>query len=82
MSHRRVGSYSKVHLAALLDRGELVGVAPGGGRECLLDTECSVLWHNRWRGRGTSTETLIPWNNGNTDDSYTHTGRGLRRWRG
>ena len=50
MSHRRVGSYSKVHLAALLDRGELVGVAPGGGRECLLDTECSVLWHNRWRG--------------------------------
>ena len=59
MSHRRVGSYSKVHLAALLDRGELVGVAPGGGRECLLDTECSVLWHNRWRGRGTSTGTLI-----------------------
>ena len=54
MSHRRVGSYSKVHLAALLDRGELVGVAPGGGRECLLDTECSVLWHNRWRGRGHS----------------------------
>ena len=52
MSHRRVGSYSKVHLAALLDRGELVGVAPGGGRECLLDTECSVLWHNRWRGQG------------------------------
>ena len=49
MCHRRVGSYSKVHLAALLDQGELVGVAPGGGRECLLDTECSVLWHNRWQ---------------------------------
>ena len=49
MSHCRVGSYSKVHLAALLDQGELVGVAPGGGRECLLDTECSVLWHNRWQ---------------------------------
>ena len=43
----RIGSYSKVQLVGLLDRGELVGVAPGGGRECLFDRDSEVLWNKR-----------------------------------
>ena len=45
--HMRVGSFSKVKIAGLLDAGELVGVSPGGARECLFDHDCSVLWNNR-----------------------------------
>ena len=43
----RIGSCSKVQLVGLLDRGELVGVAPGGGRECLFDRDSEVLWNKR-----------------------------------
>ena len=43
----RVGSYSKVQIAGLLEDGELVGVAPGGARECLFDNDLSVLWNQR-----------------------------------
>ena len=43
----RIGSYSKVQLVGLLDRGELVGVAPGGCRECLFDRDSEVLWNKR-----------------------------------
>ena len=45
--HMRVGSFSKVKIASLLEAGELVGVSPGGARECLFDHDCSVLWNNR-----------------------------------
>ena len=45
--HMRVGSFSKVKIANLLEAGELVGVSPGGARECLFDHDCSVLWNNR-----------------------------------
>ena len=43
----RVGSFSKVKIAGLLEEGELVGVAPGGARECLFDQDLSVLWNER-----------------------------------
>merc|ERR1719300_2268829 len=46
-THMRVGAFSKVKIAGLLEEGELVGVAPGGGRECLFDSNCSVMWNNR-----------------------------------
>ena len=43
----RVGSFSKVRIAGLLEEGELVGVAPGGARECLFDHDLSVMWNER-----------------------------------
>jgi len=46
-THMRVGSFSKVKIAGLLEEGELVGVAPGGGRECLFDPNLSVMWNKR-----------------------------------
>ena len=46
-THLRCGAYSKVKLAGLLEAGELVGVSPGGARECLFDDTCSVMWRNR-----------------------------------
>ena len=45
--HMKVGPFTKIEIAELLDCGELVGVAPGGARECLFDHNCEVLWGNR-----------------------------------
>lgn len=47
IAHLRCGSFSKVQLAGLLEAGELVGVSPGGARECIFDDNCSVMWRNR-----------------------------------
>ena len=46
-THLRCGAYSKARLAGLLTEGELVGVSPGGARECLFDHNCDLSWHNR-----------------------------------
>ena len=46
-THLRCGAYSKARLAALLTEGELVGVSPGGARECLFDHNFDLRWHNR-----------------------------------
>ena len=46
-THLRCGAYSKARLAGLLTEGELVGVSPGGARECLFDHNCELSWHNR-----------------------------------
>ena len=43
-THLRCGAYSK---AGLLCEGELVGVSPGGARECLFDHNFDLRWHNR-----------------------------------
>ena len=45
--HLRCGAYSKARLAGLLSEGELVGVAPGGARECLFDHKFDLSWDNR-----------------------------------
>ena len=47
-SNLKVGSFSKVRIAGLLESGHLVGVAPGGARECLFDYDCQVLWKKRY----------------------------------
>ena len=46
-THLRCGSYSKVSLAGLLEEGQLVGVSPGGARECLFDHSCDLMWSKR-----------------------------------
>ena len=46
-ANMRVNSFSKVQIAGLLEAGQLVGVAPGGARECLFDHDCQVLWRKR-----------------------------------
>ena len=46
-THLRCGAYSKARLAGLLSEGELVGVSPGGARECLFDHNFDISWHNR-----------------------------------
>jgi len=58
--HMRVGSFSKVKIAGLLDAGELVGVSPGGARECLFDHDCSVLWNNRTGFAKVANLTQVP----------------------
>jgi len=45
--HLRVGAFSKVEVAGLLEDGQLVGIAPGGSREALFDDSYSVLWGER-----------------------------------
>ena len=47
----RCGAFSKVKLVGLLEAGELVGVSPGGARECIFDDSCSVMWRNRFSGQ-------------------------------
>ena len=54
--HMKVGPFTKIEIAELLDGGELVGVAPGGARECLFDHNCEVLWGNRSMGSYPSTD--------------------------
>ena len=46
-THLRCGSYSKVSVAGLLEEGQLVGVSPGGARECLFDHSCDLMWSRR-----------------------------------
>ena len=46
-THLRCGAYSKARLAGLLTQGELVGVSPGGARECLFDHNLDISWSNR-----------------------------------
>ena len=47
-THLRCGAYSKARVAGLLSEGELVGVSPGGARECLFDQNFDISWQNRY----------------------------------
>jgi len=40
-------AYSKVSCVDLLDDGYLVGVAPGGARECMFDDSYNLMWGKR-----------------------------------
>ena len=59
-SNLNVGSFSKVRIAGLLESGHLVGVAPGGARECLFDYDCQVLWKKRIGFAKVANLTKIP----------------------
>ena len=68
----------------LLQEGELVGVSPGGARECLFDDNCSLMWNNRVGYAKVARLTgvpIIPVYTENIRLAYTtlHTGKGLLR---
>jgi len=83
-SHLRCGSFSKVNLSGLLEAGELVGVSPGGARECLFDDNYSLMWRNRMGYAKVARLTgvpIIPVYTENIRLAYTtlHTGKGFLR---
>jgi len=43
----KLGAFSKVSCVDLLDDGHLIGVAPGGARECMFDDYYDLMWGKR-----------------------------------
>eukprot|EP00091_Calanus_sinicus_P005292 TRINITY_DN15728_c0_g1_i1.p1 TRINITY_DN15728_c0_g1~~TRINITY_DN15728_c0_g1_i1.p1 ORF type:complete len:275 (-),score=61.12 TRINITY_DN15728_c0_g1_i1:443-1267(-) len=83
--HLGIGAFSKVHVAGLLEDGELVGIAPGGSREALFDDSYSVFWGERvgFAKVASLTQTpIIPVFTENIRLPYSTMASGKTMWRG